>query len=297
MQNFISFWQNLPQNLDPVAISIAEFDIRWYGLMYIAAFACTYLLVNYRTKHEKSFEKYSQENNKDFILDLFTWMIIGLLLGARVGYILFYNFSYFIQNPLEAFLPLQISSSGFEFTGISGMSYHGGVLGVLLAGWIFLKIKKESFWKLADLVCPAIPLGYTFGRIGNFLNGELWGRTTDSDIGMYFPRSPDYFGQIASRHPSQLYEAFFEGIILFIILWNIRKWASKKTPAGSMLAAYILGYGIFRFFIEYFREPDDHLGFVFLEFSMGQILSFGMVAGAVVLFIFLSYNAKRKKVK
>ena len=293
MASITHTWQNLPQNIDPVAVSIGGFDIRWYGLMYIAAFACTYLIVRYRTKHEKTFSKYDQ----DFVLDLFIWMIIGLLLGARIGYILFYNFAHFISHPLQAILPFQFGADGFVFTGISGMSYHGGVVGVILAGWIFLKIKKESFWKLADLVCPTIPLGYTFGRIGNFLNGELWGHTTDSQIGMYFPQSPDYLGQIALRHPSQLYEAFFEGIVLFVILWNIRLLAQKKWPQGSMLSLYLIGYALFRFFIEYFREPDSHLGFVAWEFSMGQILSFGMVLSGIVLLVFLSYNAPAKHKK
>lgn len=291
MENLISTWQNLPQQIDPVALTLGGFEIRWYGLMYLAAFLCAYLAARWRIKNEKEFLKYSP----DFITDLFTWMILGLLIGARVGYILFYKFSYFLSNPLEAFMPFSFEN-GFEFTGIAGMSYHGGVIGVLIAGWIFVKLKKENFWELVDLVVPAIPLGYTFGRIGNFLNGELWGRTTDLSIGMYFPRSAQTIEgtqEIMLRHPSQLYEAFFEGIVLFIILWSLRNFTKKKLPEGSMLALYLIGYGIFRFFIEYVREPDAHLGFVLFEFSMGQVLCLGMILLAVII----TFGLKRTHAK
>ncbi|MDP4008053.1 MAG: prolipoprotein diacylglyceryl transferase [Candidatus Peregrinibacteria bacterium] len=287
MNSLISIWQNIPSHLSPVAISIFGFDVRWYGLMYLVAFITTYLLVIHRTKTEKSFSKYSS----DFILDLFTWLIIGLMLGARIGYVIFYNFQHFIKNPWEIILPFEKIGGEWIFTGIAGMSYHGGVIGVVIAGWIFLKIKKEGFWKLADLVCPAIPLGYTFGRLGNFLNGELWGRITDAKIGMYFERSKDALGEIALRHPSQLYEAFFEGIVLFVILWSIRKFVNKKMATGSMLGLYLVGYGLARFTIEYFREPDSALGFIVWSFSMGQVLSFGMIIAGVVLLGFLSYNS------
>lgn len=287
MDNFISFWQNIPSHLSPIAFSVLGFDVRWYGLMYIAAFVTTYLLVTYRVKHEKTFSKYSN----DFILDLFTWLIIGLLLGARFGYVIFYNFQHFLNKPWEIILPFEKIGNEWIFTGIAGMSYHGGVIGVLIAGWVFLKIKSEGFWKLADLVCPAIPLGYTFGRLGNFFNGELWGRPTDSQIGMYFERSGNALGEIVLRHPSQLYEAFFEGIVLFAILWSVRKSVEKKLPRGSMLGLYLIGYGIARFIIEYFREPDSALGFVVWSFSMGQVLSFGMIIAGVVLLGFLSYNS------
>lgn len=262
--------------LSPVAFSVGGFEVRWYGLMYIAAFLTTYALVRYRIKTEEKFSKYSD----DFIIDLFTWLIIGLLIGGRFGYVIFYNFEYFLSRPWEIILPFEKTVEGWSFTGIAGMSYHGGVIGVIIAGWIFLKLKKAKFWRLADLVCPAIPLGYTFGRIGNFLNGELWGRPTESALGMYFPRA----GEEILRHPSQLYEGFLEGIVLFLILWNLRKIVGKKMPEGSMLGLYIIGYGIARFSVEYFREPDEHLGFVIANFSMGQILSFGMIVfGCIVL--------------
>jgi len=160
------------------------------------------------------------------------------------------------------------------------MSYHGGLIGVIFAAWYYVRKEKLDWWNVVDLYIPAIPLGYTFGRLGNFINGELYGRLTTSPIGMYFPMAPA--GEL--RHPSQLYEAFFEGIFLFAILWSIRK---IKLPKGAMLALYLIGYGVVRFFIEYFREPDAHIGFVFLSFSMGQILCSLMIAGGIFLYFYL----------
>jgi phosphatidylglycerol:prolipoprotein diacylglycerol transferase len=208
-----------------------------------------------------------------------TYMILGLIIGARLGYVLFYHLSYYLRHPLEIILPFSYSN-GFQFTGISGMSYHGGLIGAIIATGFYVHKSKIDFWNLADLFLPAIPLGYTFGRLGNFINGELFGRVTSAPIGMYFPLAPDK----QLRHPSQLYEAFFEGIFLFLVLWSVRK---IKMPRGAMLALYLIGYGIVRFFIEYFREPDAHLGFVILFFSMGQILCALMVASGIILFLYL----------
>jgi phosphatidylglycerol:prolipoprotein diacylglycerol transferase len=206
-------------------------------------------------------------------------MILGLIVGARLGYVLFYNFSYYLRHPLEIILPISFSNS-VTFTGISGMSYHGGLIGVIFATWLYVRKAKLDWWSIVDLYIPAIPLGYTFGRLGNFINGELYGRVTTSSIGMYFPLAPTK----ELRHPSQLYEAFFEGIFLFAILWSIRK---IKMPNGAMLALYLIGYGTVRFFIEYFREPDAHIGFVFLSFSMGQILCSLMIAAGIGLYFYL----------
>jgi phosphatidylglycerol:prolipoprotein diacylglycerol transferase len=156
------------------------------------------------------------------------------------------------------------------------MSFHGGAVAILIAGIIFCRRRNVDFWRFADLICPSIPLGYTFGRIGNFINGELYGRATTVSWGMVFPNDPLHL----LRHPSQLYEAFFEGIVLFTILWLIR----KRSPFdGALFAFYLIGYGAIRFFIEFFREPDAQLGFVLGPFSMGQILCFAMiVAGAMI---------------
>ena len=275
MDDFQTWWQHLPQNLSPVIFEIGGFKLQYYGLMYIVAFATTFFLVLYRLKHEDRFEF-----TTDHVKDIMTYLILGLIVGARLGYVLFYNFSYYMKHPLEIIIPFSFSN-GITFTGISGMSYHGGLIGATFAAWIYFKKAKLNWWSGVDLFVPAVPLGYTFGRLGNFINGELFGRVTTSAVGMYFPMAPA--GQL--RHPSQLYEAFFEGIFLFAILWTIRK---VKFPNGAMLALYLIGYGIVRFFIEYFREPDAHLGFVLASFSMGQILCLLMVAAGGLLYYYLA---------
>jgi phosphatidylglycerol:prolipoprotein diacylglycerol transferase len=290
MSEFWDWWQHLPQHISPVIFEIGWFRLQYYGLMYIVAFALTYFLVRYRIKDEARFEF-----SKNQVNDSITYAIVGLIIGARLGYVVFYNFGYYLRHPLEIFLPFSFSN-GFAFTGISGMSYHGGLIGILLAAVWYVRKAKLNYWQLMDLYVPAVPLGYTFGRLGNFLNGELFGRATTAPIGMYFPQAPER----ALRHPSQLYEAFFEGIFLFIILWSIRK---IKMPTGAMLAIYVIGYGSVRFFIEFFREPDAHLGFIFLSFSMGQILCTMMVAGGIGLYFYLKkieqqqQSRQRRKVK
>ena len=274
MDGFWNWWQHLPQNIDPVIFGIGSFKLQYYGLMYIVAFVITYMLVIYRVKHEERFEITTNQ-----VKDITTYLILGLIVGARLGYVLFYNFSYYLQHPLEIILPFSFSD-GVSFTGISGMSYHGGLIGTTFAGWLYVRKAKLDWWNTVDLFVTVIPLGYTFGRLGNFINGELYGRVTTSAIGMYFPLAPA--GEL--RHPSQLYEAFFEGIFLFAILWVIRK---IKKPKGAMLAIYLIGYGTVRFFIEYFRQPDSHLGLVFLSFSMGQILCSLMIAAGIGLYFYL----------
>lgn len=280
VEEFRDWWQHLPQNIDPVIFSIGSFKLQYYGLMYIVAFAITFFLVLYRIKREDRFEISS-----DQVKDLTTYMILGLVVGARLGYVIFYNLSYYIKHPLEIVLPFSFSD-GVTFTGISGMSYHGGLIGVILVAWLYARKAELDWWRdVVDLYVPAIPLGYTFGRLGNFINGELFGRVTASSIGMYFPMAKA--GEL--RHPSQLYEAFFEGIFLFAILWSIRK---IKMPKGATLAFYLIGYGTVRFVIEYFRQPDDHLGFVFLSFSMGQVLCFLMISAGIALYFYLQNREK-----
>lgn len=280
MSEFWDWWQHLPQNISPIIFEIGWFKVQYYGLSYIAAFALTYFLVLYRIKHEERFTF-----TKDQINDITTYAILGLIVGARLGYVLFYNFAYYLRHPLEIFLPFSFSN-GFTFTGISGMSYHGGLIGALLAVTWYLRKNKLDFWDGVDLYFTVVPLGYTFGRLGNFMNGELFGRVTTAPIGMYFPQAPD----AALRHPSQLYEAFFEGVFLFFILWHIRK---LKKPRGAMLAFYVIGYGTVRFFIEFFRQPDAHIGFIFLSFSMGQILCAMMIAGGIGLYLYLRQTQQR----
>jgi len=270
MQDLIMAWRHLPAQMSPNLIEIGSFQLRYYSLMYLAAFASTYFLVLYRIKREGY--PYTAEQVQDY----FVWAILGVILGGRLGYVLFYNLGYYLQHPLEILFPFEFSG-GFRFIGISGMSYHGGVIAVLVASVIFCRKRKIEFWRFADLLCPAIPLGYTFGRIGNFINGELYGRATTVAWGMVFPLDPHRL----LRHPSQLYEAFFEGIVLFVVLWLIR----RKSPFdGALFAFYIMGYGIIRFFIEFYREPDVQLGLVLGPFTMGQILCFLMIAAGALIY-------------
>jgi phosphatidylglycerol:prolipoprotein diacylglycerol transferase len=266
-----SDWQHLPAQISPNLIEFGAFQIRYYSLMYLVAFALTYLLVMHRIKKE------NYDYSAEVIQDCFVWIIFGLIIGARLGYVLFYNFSYYLVHPLEIILPFDFTN-GIRFVGISGMSYHGGAVGVVLAAVTFCRRRRIDFWRLADLFAPVIPLGYTFGRIGNFINGELYGRATSVAWGMVFPHDPL---QIV-RHPSQLYEAFFEGLVLFAFLWMIR----RKSPFdGFLLALYLMGYGLARFVIEFYREPDAHIGLVWVSLTTGQILCLLMMAaGAVILF-------------
>lgn len=274
MSSFWIWWQQLPMKIDPVVFEIGWLKVHYYGLMYIVAFAVTYALVRHRLKHEGRFAI-----SVDHVNNLMTYMLIGVIVGGRLGYVLFYNLSYYFHNPLEIFLPFEFSN-GVTFTGISGMSFHGGLLGVILSVWLYTKKNSLSFWVVADLFAPAIPLGFTFGRMGNFINGELFGRVTTSPIGMYFQLAPG----TDLRHPSQLYEAFFEGIFLFAVLWPMRK---IPFPNGTLMAFYIIGYGVVRFFIEYFRQPDAHLGFVWMSFSLGQILCGLMIISGVFLSVYI----------
>lgn len=271
MESLINAWQQMPAQINPAIFSIGSFQLRYYSLMYIVAFAIVYFLVLYRIKHEKY--KYTAENIQDYMV----WAMIGLLIGARLGYVFIYNFSYYAQHPLEIILPFDFSN-GIRFIGISGMSYHGGLIGVTIMSILFCRKFNINFWNFADLLCPAIPLGYTFGRIGNFINGELFGRVTTVPWGMYFPLDPTH----SLRHPSQLYEAMFEGIFLFIVLWLIRK---KKLFDGFLLGIYICGYGLVRFIIEFFREPDYQVGFILGTISIGQALCLLMMLGGIALLI------------
>ncbi len=278
MGGFLYWWQHIPAHMDPVLINLGPLRIQWYGLMYIVAFTATYFLARARCHREDRFRVYDDE----FLKNILTYAFIGVLAGGRLGYVLFYNLHYYALHPFEVILPFGFHG-GFHFTGISGMSYHGGVTGAIVGSYLFSKRYKADFWNLSDLFAPVIPLGYTFGRLGNFINGELWGRITDHPIGMYFPLSPD---PTLLRHPSQLYEAFFEGIFLFVVFLVLRR---MRLPKGSMLPGYIFGYGFVRFFIEFFREPDKHLGFVLLgRFSRGQELCAFMMAFAIGLFLWLA---------
>lgn len=265
----IEWWQNLPAQMNPVFFSIGHFSVHWYSLMYIIAISLVYFVMVQRSKKgEVSFTKAQFE-------DFAFWAVLGVILGGRIGYVLFYDFAYFMADPIRIISPFNEAG---VFTGLSGMSYHGGLIGVILSALLFTLKNKLKFLELMDAIAPASAIAYTFGRLGNFINGELYGRVTTSPIGMYFAQAPEK----VLRHPSQLYEGFFEGIVLFAILWPLRN--TFKGKWGSIIGMYLMGYGFFRFFIEYFREPDAQLGFVFLQFSMGQILCFAMMLAGVFLF-------------
>lgn len=278
MTSFLVWWQNLPGSISPVLFELGPLKLRYYGLMYVVAFAIVYALVLFRIKKEDSFSI-----SKPQVDDLATAMILGLIIGARLGYVVFYNFSYYLGHPLEIIFPFELSN-GLRFVGIAGMSYHGGLIGVVIGALFYCRKNRISFYEASDLFIPAIPLGYTFGRLGNFINGELYGRITTRSIGMHFPHAPGH----ALRHPTQLYEAFFEGIFLFCILWLARK---KIKPAGASIGVYLMGYGSVRFFIEFFREPDEHIGFVTMSLTMGQLLCLAMIACGLVQ-LFLRVRAK-----
>jgi phosphatidylglycerol---prolipoprotein diacylglyceryl transferase len=254
-------------NIDPILIDLGPIRLSWYGLMYVFGFLASYLLVRYQMKR-KDFGI-----SKPEVEDLYFYLILGLIVGARLGYVLFYDLRMYLGDPLEIFALWH-----------GGMSFHGGLLGVLLVGIIFCWKRRKSFWKIADLFIVTAPIGLALGRIGNFINGELYGRVTQSPWGMFFPR-----GGPLPRHPSQLYESALEGWILFIILWFVKD--SKKIPAGGLLALFLSIYGLFRFFVEFFREPDAQLGFVLGSFSMGQVLCAFMIFAGLFLYLYL----KRKE--
>jgi phosphatidylglycerol:prolipoprotein diacylglycerol transferase len=228
--------------------------------MYVLGFFASYLLVRYQMK-KKDFgvSKLEVEN-------LFFYLILGLIIGARLGYVLFYDLKMYLKDPLEIFAIWH-----------GGMSFHGGLIGVLIVGILFSWKNKKSFWKIADLFIVTAPIGLGLGRIGNFINGELYGRVTRVPWGMIFKN-----GGSLPRHPSQLYESALEGGVLFLILWFLK---DKKLPDGGLLAAFLSLYGLFRFFVELFREPDPQLGFILGPFTMGQALSSFMIVGGIVLFL------------
>jgi len=250
-------------NIDPILIELGPIRVSWYGLMYVFGFFASYLLVRYQMK-KKNFglSKLEVEN-------LYFYLILGLIIGARLGYVLFYDLKMYLREPLEIFAVWH-----------GGMSFHGGLIGVLLVGILFSWKNKKSFWKIADLFIVTAPLGLALGRMGNFINGELFGRVTQVPWGMIFPK-----GGPLPRHPSQLYECGLEGIALFVILWFVK---DKKLPMGGLLALFLMFYGVFRFFVEFFREPDPQVGFILGSFTMGQVLCALMIGAGAGLMLTLS---------
>ena len=276
---FWQWWQTLPGRIDPVFLHIGPVELRYYGLMYVAAFLTVYALTLRRMKRE------TYPFSADVVSNYFTFAILGVVIGGRLGYVLFYDLSHYLQRPAEILWPF---SPDGRFTGIAGMSYHGGVLGLFAVSVYFCKCEKIRFWQFADLVVPAMPLGYMFGRIGNFLNGELYGRPTQAVWGMVFPSDPSK----ALRHPSQLYEAFLEGAVLFALLWPLR---NRRPFDGYLVSLYLIGYGVARFFIEFVREPDAQLGLIWGPFTMGQALCAAMIAAGLVIAAIGSLKAKTRR--
>jgi phosphatidylglycerol:prolipoprotein diacylglycerol transferase len=297
---------DFPSSLKPEIIPGLPF--RWYGLMYIFAFATAFLIYR-RQVRERRFPMTEEQ-----LYSLFTWGIVGLLLGARLFSTIVYETSdIYRRQPWLIFWPFRNG----QFTGLMGMSFHGGAIFGPLAVILFARIKRFNFREIADMFAASVPLGYTFGRLGNFINGELYGRVTTGPLGMVFPHarplpaSEDWVREAAEktgalvsngyvnlpRHPSQLYEMLFEGILLWLLIWFLR---NRKPFKGFLMGLYFLGYGIVRFFIEYFREPDEDLGYRIefikstlspafthppLSFSTGQILSFWMIVFGIVWII------------
>ncbi len=248
-------------NINPTIITLGPLQIRWYGVMYIIGFMASYFLVKYQIRKKRV--------DIDINLDnLFLFLIIGLIVGARLGYIIFYNLPFYLSNPLKLF-------SIWE----GGMSFHGGLIGVIFSGLLYVRKHRVNFWEFADLIIVTAPIGLGLGRLGNFINAELYGRVTNLPWGMIFPSGGDL-----PRHPSQLYEFFLEGVLLFLILWWIKDFHLKR---GTLFCLFLLLYSIFRFFVEFFREPDPQLGLIFSFLSMGQILSVLMGIGGLVLFHFV----------
>lgn len=251
--------------IDPVAIALGPIKVHWYGLMYLLAFFFAWLLGLYRIN--KGLFDVSVQRFEDLLF----YGILGVILGGRLGYVLFYQPGYYLSNPMQIF-------SVWD----GGMAFHGGLIGVLIAMLWFAYKEKKSFLEISDFAAPLVPLGLAFGRLGNFINGELWGRPTDVSWGMVFPHADNLV-----RHPSQLYQMALEGLLLFVILWLF---SSKKRPVGQVSAVFLIGYGLFRFLVEYTREPDGYLGLLSLGFSMGQWLSLPMIIGGVILY---AISAKR----
>lgn len=275
--------------INPIIFTIGPIILRWYGVMYGVGFLFVmYFLLHYR----KNFSDKNFFWTKQEIEYLLCLSIFGVLIGGRIGYVLFYQWDFFTKNLLWIFNIWE-----------GGMSFHGGLIGVILAIIWFSYRKHQNFFKISDFIVPAVPFGLGLGRIGNFINGELWGKVIiHAPIAVLFPNSAyqdmlvfknypqwqslfnDY--GVLPRHPSQLYEMFLEGIILFFI---INKFMCKSRPVGSISGLFILFYGIFRIIVEFFRQPDSHLGFIYNTITMGQILSFPMVIFGIII-IFFAYN-------
>lgn len=246
-------------NIDPVAFHMGSWPVYWYGLMYLVGFLGGWALLALRIR------KKPRGFTQDQLSDVVFFGALGAILGGRLGYMLFYNWRGWLSDPLLIFQ-----------TWKGGMSFHGGLLGVLIALLFCARKLKKPFLALTDLISPVVPIGLGAGRIGNFINGELWGRVTTVDWGMVFPNAGSF-----PRHPSQLYECFLEGVLLFLILWI---YSEKPKPLGAVSGLFALGYGVMRSFVEFFREPDADIGYLaFGWLTEGQLLSFPLIIVGIIL--------------
>lgn len=252
----------LHPTIDPVALQLGPLAIHWYGLTYLAAFAMFMGLAQLRLRHAPYAQLVSQGLwSKQDIEDVLFYGVVGVILGGRIGYCLFYKPAYYAAHPLEVFAVWQ-----------GGMSFHGGMLGVIAAMALFAWQRQRAWFLVTDFIAPCVPTGLAAGRVGNFINGELWGRAADPSLpwAMVFPQS----GSMVPRHPSQVYQFLGEGLLLFVVMWL---YARKPRPLGAVSGIFLIGYGCLRFMAEYFREPDAHLGLLALGLSMGQWLCVPMV--------------------
>lgn len=259
-------------HIDPVAIAIGPLAIHWYGLTYLLAFGLFVLLGRARLGHQPfSTQADGRDWQKSDIEDILFLGVLGVVLGGRIGYCFFYQPAYYLANPLEVLAVWQ-----------GGMSFHGGLLGVLAAMMWFAYSRRVQFLRVTDLIAPCVPTGLAAGRLGNFINGELWGRVADPSMpwGMVFRGAGDM-----PRHPSQIYQLLLEGLLLFVALWL---YARKPRALGQVSALFLMGYGVLRFVAEYFREPDAHLGLLNLGLSMGQWLCVPMVLGGALMMAWAS---------
>lgn len=274
----MSSWNYIYTHFNPVAFNLGPLAVHWYGIMYALALISALYIAKFFSK------RYFKSILPKTLDSYFLWVEIGVILGARIGYIIFYdpNALYYFTNPWQIFNPF----ANGVFVGIRGMSFHGALIGFLIATWGFSKKHKKNPWLFLDLVALSVPLAYVFGRVGNFLNQELVGKATEAPWGIYVAG--------ILRHPSQLYEAFLEGIIVFIILLFYRK---KQRFTGELIAMYGLFYSLARFVAEFWREPDYQIGYLFKEWiSMGQFLSFFVAISSILLYFYL-YKKSQKEHK
>jgi phosphatidylglycerol:prolipoprotein diacylglycerol transferase len=255
---------------DPVAFHVGPLSVRWYGLMYLVGFIL-FIVLGRRRARAQMLTGWRLSDVDDMLF----FGVFGVILGGRLGYVLFYKPSYYFAHPLEIFEVWH-----------GGMSFHGGLLGVLIALWFFARRRHKAFLDVTDFVAPLCPLGLAAGRLGNFINGELVGRPSDVPWAMVFPQVDSL-----PRHPSQLYEFGLEGVLLFIVLWV---YASRNRPMGAVSGLFLIGYGTFRFIAEFTREPDNFLGLLAGGFTMGQWLSMPMVAVGIVMMLW-AYRRARKE--